>query len=146
MLSILHSVDSEEPWSKMHTTARRRTARNAADMPLSNSPPNISDTDPNSKGLEFIQVDNDRNKPEPTNPKRRLVSIRILPPRDGEIRALTSEQVAQQIMQQANDPQSKMRTTIGLEGILGAFLAPRGIDPGLLAEMLVSLPFQNIIN
>ena len=108
---------------------RRRTARHAADMPLSNTGRAEPDEHQHVSSEDSVPSD---NQPEDfTSPKRRLVSIRILPHRAGEDASLSSDKLAQAILEQANDPQSKLRTTPGLEGILGAFLAPRGIDPGL---------------
>lgn len=100
-------------------------------MPASNVPMQIDGFEPGPDNVEDLLDDGkNRNTTDFATQRRRLLAIRILPPMDGDDASLTSDKLAQAIMQQANDPQSKLRNTIGLEGILGAFLAPRGIDPG----------------
>ncbi len=118
--------------SKMSSVSshRVRTARHAADMPMSNLSAPVIDSNEVDADSVFRPYRDLPTESDSAFPRRRLVSIRILPARDVGDGSLTSDKIAQAIMQQANDPQSKLRNTPGLQGILGAFLAPRGIDPG----------------
>jgi hypothetical protein len=117
---------------KMSVSSHRvRTARHAADMPMSNTSSPVIDSKQVHDDFAFdVNQEVRHSVPDVTSPRRRFVSIRILPARDVGDGSLSSDKIAQAIMQQANDPQSKLRNTPGLQGILGAFLAPRGIDPG----------------
>ena len=59
---------------------------------------------------------------------RKLISIRIKPPVNGGD-GLSSSQLAQMLLEQINDPQSKLHASIGRHGALGAgVLAPPDSD------------------
>ena len=132
-MKVADMKNSSSDSSELRQSGRIRTARHVADMPLSNPvpekkpPPSLPSLPTQEAPVAGYAT------PDPPAPQKRLVSIRILPPKPDEINALTSAQIAQILIKEANDPNSALRNTKGLEGIYSAFLAPRGMAAGMCA-------------
>ncbi len=71
--------------------------------------------------------------------KRKLVSLRILPPGPDQVDAIPSNELAAKILELIKDPQSKLRSTQGLQDLAG-YLVPPNVNIGDYANTPPSPP------
>jgi hypothetical protein len=99
----------------LQQSSKIRTARHVA---------NLHDTDSVKTPQTSVYQENSVSGSSTSSASRKLVSIRIQPPRHGEEGAISSEKLAERLLEMINDPQSKLRATVGLEGIQGHGVRP----------------------
>jgi hypothetical protein len=61
--------------------------------------------------------------------RRKLVSVRIRPPGPDQLDAIPSDELAIKLLELINDPQSKLRSTQGLQHLAG-YLVPPNVNNG----------------
>eukprot|EP00293_Proteomonas_sulcata_P009063 CAMPEP_0184307256 /NCGR_PEP_ID=MMETSP1049-20130417/16056_1 /TAXON_ID=77928 /ORGANISM="Proteomonas sulcata, Strain CCMP704" /LENGTH=150 /DNA_ID=CAMNT_0026619715 /DNA_START=370 /DNA_END=819 /DNA_ORIENTATION=+ len=108
--------DASSQASSTRRNFRIRTAKHVADMPASNPP----GSQPGRVGESGSPV----ASTGPPKPKaKKLIAVQIRPDPEG---GNSAAQLAQALMRQAHDPNSRLRAIPGLKSVSNAFLAPKG--------------------